>query len=98
MVKGNTFAATAFFSYGSFWCGWFLMKYLAATAPVAGAGMAKSDNVGATLFDVIWGVFTLVRIGRGVGEGTMKDVSKLYPQTPTAVNTIRFPFALMRMP
>ena len=31
LIKGNTFAGTAFSSYGCFWMGWFLLEYLSYT-------------------------------------------------------------------
>eukprot|EP00775_Hariotina_reticulata_P003363 gene3363-3638_t len=58
MIKGNTFAATAFFSYGAFWCAWFALNAFAKTTqgPVTGA---TSFHVGETLIMCLWGVFTL---------------------------------------
>jgi succinate-acetate transporter protein len=60
MVKGNTFAATAFFSYGAFWMAFFVMKYLVKTSVALGAAAAYSGHfqVGETLIMVLWGVFT----------------------------------------
>lgn len=61
LVKGNTFAGTAFFSYGAFWCAFFLLKFLVKTnaglAAPAFTG-AASFKVGETLVMVLWGLFT----------------------------------------
>jgi succinate-acetate transporter protein len=35
LIKGNTFAGTAFGSYGAFWLGWGLLEYLTKTTPAA---------------------------------------------------------------
>lgn len=55
LIKGNTFAGTAFFSYGAFWMAFFLGKLLAAQKLAAGAAEFK---VAETLFLCLWGVFT----------------------------------------
>lgn len=69
MIKGNTFAATAFFSYGAFWMAWFTHQFTvkeaaAAAAAVPGATAAftgaKTFVVGETLIMVLWGVFTFL--------------------------------------
>lgn len=59
LIKGNTFAGTAFFSYGAFWTAFFVLKYITAASianghPAFGAGY----KVGTTLIDCLWGVFT----------------------------------------
>ena len=57
MAKGNTFAATAFTSYGCFWVAFALEKYLGASqSAVFGSG----DVVGGTMLDVLWAVFTFL--------------------------------------
>lgn len=65
MVKGNTFAATAFFSYGAFWMAWYVAQFVVKTAAVAGTAVpafsgAKAFPVGETLIMVLWGVFTFL--------------------------------------
>jgi succinate-acetate transporter protein len=57
LVKGNTFAGTAFFSYGSFWLAFALLKLLIAADPSKFSG-AASYPVGETLFLAAWGVLT----------------------------------------
>eukprot|EP01026_Neomeris_dumetosa_P025264 TRINITY_DN207_c2_g1_i2.p3 TRINITY_DN207_c2_g1~~TRINITY_DN207_c2_g1_i2.p3 ORF type:complete len:267 (-),score=22.46 TRINITY_DN207_c2_g1_i2:1404-2111(-) len=52
LYKGNTFAATAFTSYGSFWLGWFMMS-------IYGSSSDHPFDTGFTLYFVQWGVFTL---------------------------------------
>jgi succinate-acetate transporter protein len=56
LIKGNSFAGTAFCSYGCFWMGFFLTEYLdnylTPNAPFA------AGATGATLWFVLWGVFT----------------------------------------
>jgi len=49
IIKGNTFAGTAFASYGCFWLGWFLLHML--SAPVA--------NTGKALWCGLWAFMTL---------------------------------------
>lgn len=60
LVKGNTFAGTAFFSYGAFWMAFFVMKYLIKTTAALGGTAAYSGHfqVGETLIMALWGVFT----------------------------------------
>lgn len=59
LIKGNTFAGTAFFSYGGFWMAFFLLNVLvksnAETKAFVGADTFK---VGETLFMCLWGFFT----------------------------------------
>lgn len=55
LIKGNTFAGTAFFSYGAFWMAFFLGKLLAAQKLAAASSEFK---VAETLFLCLWGVFT----------------------------------------
>lgn len=59
LIKGNVFAATAFFSYGAFWMGFFLTKYFGSAAGLLTATAATPYKVGETLFMCLWGVFTL---------------------------------------
>lgn len=64
LIKGNTFAGTAFFSYGAFWMAFFTMNMLVRTSPAAASGTAvflassKGWKVGQTLIDCLWGLFT----------------------------------------
>jgi uncharacterized protein len=55
--RGNTFAATAFTSYGAFWISYFLLVnfFVAPVEKAGGAGMAH-QFIGLYLFS--WGVFT----------------------------------------
>lgn len=54
--KGNTFAATAFISYGMFW----LSLVALVTLPKAGLGVAGPSGFSVPAYLVMWGVFTLV--------------------------------------
>jgi succinate-acetate transporter protein len=60
MIKGNTFAGTAFFSYGAFWMAFFVMKFLIKSSSVLGGPKVYTADfkVGETLIMVLWGVFT----------------------------------------
>lgn len=64
LIKGNTFAGTAFFSYGAFWMAYFVTNVLVATAPVNAATGVKvwlssaSFKAGQTLILGLWGLFT----------------------------------------
>eukprot|EP00878_Enallax_costatus_P012214 GHUV01012757.1.p1 GENE.GHUV01012757.1~~GHUV01012757.1.p1 ORF type:complete len:229 (+),score=32.60 GHUV01012757.1:483-1169(+) len=59
LVKGNTFAGTAFFSYGAFWMAFFVLKYITATSKaMASPAFVSTYLVGQTLIDCLWGVFT----------------------------------------
>jgi succinate-acetate transporter protein len=60
MIKGNTFAGTAFFSYGAFWMAFFVMKFLIKSSSVLGGPKVYTSDfkVGETLIMVLWGVFT----------------------------------------
>jgi hypothetical protein len=64
LIKGNTFAGTAFFSYGAFWMAFFVLKYItaaskaAALASNAAPAFGASYAVGQTLVNCLWGVFT----------------------------------------
>jgi succinate-acetate transporter protein len=53
--KGNTFAGTAFTSYGAFW----LLLVALITMPKVGLGTATSEGAMAAFF-FMWGLFTLV--------------------------------------
>ena len=57
LIKGNTFAGTAFFSYGSFWLAFALLKVLIANNPAKFTG-AASYPIGETLFLASWGALT----------------------------------------
>eukprot|EP00195_Chlamydomonas_chlamydogama_P008907 CAMPEP_0202900244 /NCGR_PEP_ID=MMETSP1392-20130828/10578_1 /ASSEMBLY_ACC=CAM_ASM_000868 /TAXON_ID=225041 /ORGANISM="Chlamydomonas chlamydogama, Strain SAG 11-48b" /LENGTH=232 /DNA_ID=CAMNT_0049586593 /DNA_START=73 /DNA_END=771 /DNA_ORIENTATION=- len=54
LIKGNTFAGTAFCSYGCFWMGWFLLEYLSLTAKQYIGVM----TVGMTLWAGLWAFLT----------------------------------------
>jgi succinate-acetate transporter protein len=64
LIKGNTFAGTAFFSYGAFWMAFFVTNVLVATAPVNATTGVKvwlssaSFKAGQTLILGLWGLFT----------------------------------------
>lgn len=70
MIKGNTFAATAFFSYGAFWMAYFVHNYIVKSAAAAAAAVAAPASpaftgpatfvVGETLIMALWGVFTFL--------------------------------------
>ncbi|KAL6754417.1 GPR1/FUN34/yaaH family-domain-containing protein [Haematococcus lacustris] len=58
LIKGNTFAGTAFSSYGCFWMGWFLFNFFAVdkiTPSVTAVAMT-----GDTLWCGLWGVLTFL--------------------------------------
>ncbi|KAG1663812.1 hypothetical protein FOA52_013377, partial [Chlamydomonas sp. UWO 241] len=53
LLKGNTFAGTAFISYGAFWMGWFMLEFLSKidhSLPVS--------LTGKTLWCALWGILT----------------------------------------
>eukprot|EP01025_Chloroclados_australasicus_P063782 TRINITY_DN844_c1_g1_i1.p6 TRINITY_DN844_c1_g1~~TRINITY_DN844_c1_g1_i1.p6 ORF type:complete len:288 (-),score=23.08 TRINITY_DN844_c1_g1_i1:3677-4414(-) len=50
LLKGSTFAATAFVSYGAFWMGWYMMALHVEDA--------SAYETGLTLYFVQWGAFT----------------------------------------
>ena len=54
--KGNTFACTAFTSYGMFW----LSLVGLVTLPKAGLGLAGPSGFSVPAYLVLWGIFTLV--------------------------------------
>jgi succinate-acetate transporter protein len=55
--RGNTFAATAFTSYGAFWISFFLLQtYFIHPVAAAGSAGTASQIVGLYLFS--WGLFT----------------------------------------
>ena len=54
--KGNTFAATAFTSYGMFW----LSLVALITLPKAGLGVAGPSGLSVPAYLAMWGLFTLV--------------------------------------
>uniref|UniRef100_A0A7S0QVQ1 GPR1/FUN34/yaaH family protein n=1 Tax=Chlamydomonas leiostraca TaxID=1034604 RepID=A0A7S0QVQ1_9CHLO len=57
LIKGNTFAGTAFSSYGCFWMGWFLWKLLEITHTVPSVVVAA--RTGESLWCGLWAVLTL---------------------------------------
>lgn len=54
--KGNTFACTAFTSYGMFW----LSLVALVTLPKAGLGLAGPSGFSVPAYLVMWGIFTAV--------------------------------------
>lgn len=54
--KGNTFACTAFTSYGMFW----LSLVALVTLPKAGLGLAGPSGWSVPAYLAMWGIFTLV--------------------------------------
>lgn len=55
--RGNTFAATAFTSFGAFWVSyWLLVNF--EVAPIATVGGADSVRTGLGMYLFAWGVFT----------------------------------------
>ncbi|KAG1665546.1 hypothetical protein FOA52_000692 [Chlamydomonas sp. UWO 241] len=53
LIKGNTFAGTAFVSYGAFWMGWFMLEFLSTIDPVV-----PVSATGKTLWLALWGALT----------------------------------------
>ena len=60
--KGNTFATTAFISYGFFWVSLVVLILLPKIIPGAGAtpGGLKPDEISMAAYLAIWGLFTAV--------------------------------------
>jgi succinate-acetate transporter protein len=67
LIKGNTFAGTAFFSYGAFWMAFFTNNVLVRSAAASAAAVpgatpaflgAPFFHVGSTLIFCLWGLFT----------------------------------------
>ncbi|KAJ9533854.1 hypothetical protein QJQ45_026956 [Haematococcus lacustris] len=58
LIKGNTFAGTAFSSYGCFWMGWFLFNYF-AVSKITPSVLAVALT-GDTLWCGLWGVLTFL--------------------------------------
>jgi hypothetical protein len=56
LIRGATFAGTAFSSYGCFWMGWALWKYLEASATVP--SVLAAARTGDTLWCGLWGLLT----------------------------------------
>jgi succinate-acetate transporter protein len=54
-LKGNTFAGTAFLTYGAFWMSYFVTSFLEKTNPSTFSG---SFSVGKTLYLCLWGVLS----------------------------------------
>ncbi|EFJ47612.1 hypothetical protein VOLCADRAFT_105083 [Volvox carteri f. nagariensis] len=54
LIKGNTFGATAFASYGAFWMGWFLLELLMKQYP----SVYKTALTGKTLWCGLWAFLT----------------------------------------
>lgn len=67
LIKGNTFAGTAFASYGCFWMGWYLLEYLTKTTPSA----YPVAMTGKTLWCILWacltGMFFVVTLRKNTG-------------------------------
>lgn len=60
LLKGNSFAGTAFFSYGSFWIAWaFLQTMIKLHAPM-GFAVDAGFKVGQCLMLAAWGCFTFL--------------------------------------
>ncbi len=57
LIRGNTFAGTAFSSYGAFWLGWGLWKYWEATGVMK--SVASTAMTGDSLWCGLWGFLTL---------------------------------------
>jgi succinate-acetate transporter protein len=57
LIKGNTFAGTAFFSYGSFWVAYFVFRFISSTTGGVFKG-ASSFEIGETLIMAWWSLFT----------------------------------------
>ncbi|KAJ9533467.1 hypothetical protein QJQ45_026541 [Haematococcus lacustris] len=57
LIRGATFAGTAFSCYGCFWLGWFLWKLLEIQKTVA--SVTATALTGDTLWCGLWAVFTL---------------------------------------
>ncbi|KAG1674030.1 hypothetical protein FOA52_000336 [Chlamydomonas sp. UWO 241] len=53
LIKGSTFAGTAFMSYGAFWMGWFMLEYFLTIDPIL-----SNSLTGKTLWLALWGVLT----------------------------------------
>ncbi|KAL6759641.1 GPR1/FUN34/yaaH family-domain-containing protein, partial [Haematococcus lacustris] len=58
ILEGNTFAGTAFSSYGCFWMGWFLFNYF-AVSKITPSVLAVALT-GDTLWCGLWGVLTFL--------------------------------------
>eukprot|EP00195_Chlamydomonas_chlamydogama_P016362 CAMPEP_0202900946 /NCGR_PEP_ID=MMETSP1392-20130828/12284_1 /ASSEMBLY_ACC=CAM_ASM_000868 /TAXON_ID=225041 /ORGANISM="Chlamydomonas chlamydogama, Strain SAG 11-48b" /LENGTH=237 /DNA_ID=CAMNT_0049587409 /DNA_START=35 /DNA_END=748 /DNA_ORIENTATION=+ len=54
LIKGNTFAGTAFSSYGCFWMGWFLLEWLSYEEPT----LYLAAQTGKTLWCGLWAFLT----------------------------------------
>ncbi|GIL76403.1 hypothetical protein Vretifemale_5998, partial [Volvox reticuliferus] len=55
LIKGNTFGGTAFSSYGAFWMGWFLLKFISKQYSSTFGGAAET---GMTLWCGLWAFLT----------------------------------------
>lgn len=61
LIKGNTFAGTAFLSYGCFWLAFFINKFISTVPYSTGAPAFKAASsfvVGETLIMAWWSMFT----------------------------------------
>lgn len=58
LLKGNTFAGTAFFSYGSFWIAWAFINTMTRLHGPVGFTPDGGFKVGQTIMLATWGCFT----------------------------------------
>lgn len=58
MIKGNTFAATAFSSYGAFWLGWGLLRILHGEDTLHWGASSPGYITAEKLFCIQWGCMT----------------------------------------
>ncbi|MFN2451817.1 MAG: acetate uptake transporter [Candidatus Dormibacteria bacterium] len=71
--RGNTFAATAFTSYGAFWFSFFLLvQYF--LAPIKAAGGVSAENNFLGLYLLAWGIFTAYMFFASLGSARAVSV------------------------
>jgi hypothetical protein len=58
LLKGNTFAGSAFFSYGSFWASWAFFQTMARLHADSGFTPDAGFKVGECILLATWGFFT----------------------------------------
>ena len=58
LLKGNSFAGTAFFSYGSFWISWAFINTMTRLHAPSGFAIDDGFKVGQCLMLATWGCFT----------------------------------------
>lgn len=58
LLKGNTFAGSAFFSYGSFWCAWGYFQHMTRLHGDQGFTPDAGFKIGMTIALATWGFFT----------------------------------------